>query len=172
MTDTAQSITLRDATIADLPLLQHWDRQQHVIDCDPNDDWDWGTELQRKPHWRQQLVAELDGRPIGFVQIIDPAEEETQYWGDVPKNLKAIDIWIGEQEDLGKRYGTIMMQKTIELCFADENVTGILIDPLVGNKKAIRFYERLGFEFLENRIFGEGDECAVYMLQRKNYTTR
>ena len=28
-------IQLRQATIADLPLLRHWDERQHVIESDP-----------------------------------------------------------------------------------------------------------------------------------------
>lgn len=162
------NIALRPATINDLPYLEHWDQQQHNIDSDPNDDWDWETELIRTPPWREQLMAELDGRPLGFVQIIDAAEEETHYWGDVDTGLKAIDIWIGEAEDLGKGYGTIMMKLAISRCFESPDVKGILIDPLESNLKARRFYERLGFKFVENKRFGE-DDTAVYFLSRKDW---
>ncbi|CAD5256140.1 MULTISPECIES: GNAT family N-acetyltransferase [unclassified Imperialibacter] len=68
-------IKLRTATIQDLPLLLHWDEQPHVIASDPDDEWGWESELKKTPPWREQLVAELDGRPIGFVQIIDPEKE-------------------------------------------------------------------------------------------------
>lgn len=104
-------ITLRKANLDDMSLLQHWDNQQHNIDSDPNDDWNWESELKRDPYWREQLVAECNGRPIGFIQIIDPAREESKYWGDVAPDLRAIDIWIGEKEDLGKGYGTVMMNQ-------------------------------------------------------------
>lgn len=165
---TQANITLREATIEDLALLQHWDQQEHTIASDPNDDWDWEKELPRSPSWRKQLIAELNNRPLGFIQIIDPFLEETHYWGDVSENLRAIDIWIGEKNDLGKGYGTIMMQKAIELCFANKDVTAILIDPLVSNTKAIRFYERLGFKFLQHRTFDK-DDCAVYQLLRSHW---
>ncbi|MEJ8841827.1 GNAT family N-acetyltransferase [Lacibacter sp. H375] len=163
-----QIITLRAGTIEDLPILEYWDEQQHVIDCDPSDDWEWATELPKQVPWREQLMAELNGRPIGFIQIIDPALEETHYWGDVEQNLRAIDIWIGEKEHLGKGYGTRMMQLAIERCFAEKNVSAILIDPLITNTAARRFYERLGFRFVENRTFGN-DETAVYILERSNW---
>lgn len=156
-------VTLRPARPDDAPLLRHWDEQPHVIASDPNDEWHWEAELPRRPPWREMLIAEADGEPIGFVQIIDPAEEETHYWGDVPPHLRAIDIWIGEQEQLGRGYGTEMMQQSIARCFADPRVTAILIDPLASNTRAIRFYERLGFTFVEARRFGE-DDCLVYRL--------
>ncbi|MEQ9168593.1 MAG: GNAT family N-acetyltransferase [Fulvivirga sp.] len=89
-------ITLRPATINDLELVKYWDTQQHVIGCDPDDDWNWEEELTQDPEWREQLIAELNGEPLGFIQIIDPYLEESHYWGDVAKSKRAIDIWIGE----------------------------------------------------------------------------
>lgn len=161
-------IQFRYANIHDLPLLQHWDKQPHNIASDPNDDWNWEEELPRYPTWRKQLIAELKGRPIGFVQIIDPLQEETKYWGDVPANMRAIDIWIGEASDLGKGYGTIMMQLVIDICFSEQDVTAIIIDPIETNARAIKFYESLGFRFLEKRTFGE-DVCAVYKLLKSDW---
>jgi aminoglycoside 6'-N-acetyltransferase len=158
-------ITLRLASINDLRLLLHWDRQQHVIDCDPDDAWNCQLELQRNPPWREQLMAELDGKPIGFVQIIDPLEEETHYWGKVEMNKRAIDIWIGEEHNLNRGYGTIMMKLAIDKCFHNPQVNGILIDPLKSNINAHRFYERLGFTFIEERVFDD-TVCFVYELQR------
>jgi aminoglycoside 6'-N-acetyltransferase len=158
-------VTLRPANPGDLELLRHRDGQPHTVASDPNDDWGWETELARDPPWREQLIGEVDGRPVGFVQIIDPAEEDSHYWGDVPPNLRAIDIWIGEASDLNRGYGTAMMRLAIARCFAAPEVTAILIDPLASNTAAHRFYERLGFRFVERRRFG-GDDCFVYRLER------
>lgn len=159
------AIILRKATIIDLSLLQYWDTQQHVIDCDPDSDWNWEKELQRDPYWREQLIAEYEGRAIGFIQIIDPFHEEDHYWGDVEQDVRAIDIWIGEKDDLNKGFGTTMMLLAIEKCFAVPEVKKILIDPLKSNTKAHRFYERLGFKKIEERYF-EDDLCVIYELKR------
>ena len=158
---------LRPATPDDLELLRRWDEQAHVVASDPNDDWGWETELARQPDWREQLIAELDDRPVGFVQIIDPAREDSRYWGDVPANLRAVDIWIGEEADLGKGYGTAMMRLALERCFAAPGVVAVLVDPLAANTRAHRFFERLGFRFVERRRFG-ADDCCVYRLGRRN----
>lgn len=159
---------LRAATLADLPLLRRWDEKPHVRASDPNDDWDWEVELGRAPPWREQLIAEEKGRPIGFLQILDPALEESHYWGAVPENLRAIDIWIGEEADLGRGYGTEMMRLALARCFADPQVEAVLLDPLASNIRAHRFYERLGFRFVERRRFGE-DDCFVYRLGRNRW---
>lgn len=162
-------ITLRPATLDDLELLRRWDEQPHVIESDPNDDWGWEVELARTPEWREQLIAELDGRPLGFIQIIDPALEESHYWGEeVAPDLRAIDIWIGEAGDLGRGYGTRMMEMAIERCFAVPEVRAVIIDPLESNTRAHRFYQRLGFRPIERRRFGM-DDCLVHELTREEW---
>ena len=160
---------LRRATLADLPTLRHWDQQPHVIAASGDDGgWDWENEIPRDVDWAEMLIAEEGGRPIGFIQIIDPASEESHYWGDAEENLRAIDIWIGEAADLGKGYGTQMMRLAIDRCFADTAVTAVLIDPLAANTRAHRFYERLGFKRIERRMFGD-DDCFVYRLARADW---
>ena len=163
-------MNLRPATLADLNLLQYWDEQPHVIASNPNDKWDWEVELHHKSEGREQLIAEINGRPIGFIEITDPARDDSNYWGNVAVNLRAIDIWIGSETDLGKGYGTKMMQLALERCFADSlvTVTAVLVEPLASNTRAHRFYERLGFQFVEQRKFGL-DECFVYRLNRADW---
>ena len=161
-------MNLRTATLHDLALLKYWDEQPHVIAADPNDDWGWEVELSQSFYWREYLIAEIEGGPIGFIQIIDPAQEESHYWGEVEEKLRAIDIWIGEAHNLNKGYGTQMMKLALARCFANLEVVAVLIDPLISNTQSHRFYERLGFQFLENRRFGQ-DECRVYRLNRVDY---
>ena len=166
--ESSFSVTLRPATLGDLELLRRWDEQPHVIESDPNDDWGWEVELGRSPDWREQLIAELEGRPIAFVQIIDPEREDSHYWGDISSGFRAVDIWIGEAADLGKGYGTQIMQQVLNRCFSDPMVNAVLIDPLASNVRSHRFYERLGFRFLERRRFGV-DDCCVYQLTREDW---
>ena len=161
-------IKLRPASITDLPVLLYWDQQQHVIDCDPDSEWNWEEELKSEFLWREQLIAELDDNPIGFIQIIDPHAEESHYWGDIAENLRAIDIWIGEKENLRKGYGTMMMRMAVKRCFENKKVKAVLVDPLETNIEAHSFYKRLGFVFVERRIFGN-DKCVVYRLDREHW---
>lgn len=155
---------LREATPEDLQLLQYWDEQPHVIEADPNDHWHWATELKRKPSWRSQLIAEEEGNPIGFVQIIDPSREDSNYWGGLSGEYRAIDIWIGEANNIGRGYGSKMMRLAIKQCFSQSGVTKIVVDPLVSNRRARAFYEKLGFKYIEDRMFGS-DNCAIYQLE-------
>lgn len=160
---------LRQATTADADLLRRWDEEPRVQAAsgdDPAEDWD--AVLGEDSPFSEILIAEHDGRPIGALRIIDPAQEETHYWGDVPDNLRAIDVWIGAAADRGRGFGTCMMTLAINRCFAAPRVSAILIDPLATNTAAHRFYERLGFRFVEQRRFGN-DECCVYRLERQSW---
>lgn len=165
-------VSLRHATSQDLTLLQHWDTQPHVIAAGGEDDRvDWPAELSRQVSWQEILVAEFDGRPIGVIQIIDPREEESHYWGEIETNLKAIDIWIGEAQDLGRGLGTKMMACALDRCFAAATTKAVVIDPLASNEGAIRFYQRFGFQLQERRRFGN-DDCMVMRLSRQAWETR
>lgn len=159
------ALTFRLATLDDVSTLRAWDEKPHVIESDPNDDWQWEEELRRSPPWREQWIALLGDRPLGFIQIIDPALEDSHYWGDVAPGHRAIDLWIGEEDLLGQGHGTRMMQFAIDRCFAAPEVRAILIDPLASNTRAHRFYERLGFEPVGPRRFGD-DDCLVFLLRR------
>lgn len=174
--DIDPRITLRPMTHADVPLLDHWDRQPHVMSATSDDpdqpkafgDTYWPSELALVGPDYLYFIAEIDGRPIGALQIIDPNTESTHYWGEIEPNLRAIDIWIGAADDLGKGYGETMMRRAFQLCFSDPNVIAIVIDPLASNRRAHAFYQRLGFVPEGRRMFGD-DDCLVHRLTRQTW---
>lgn len=160
---------LRSARMEDIPTLRHWDVQPHVVASGAGG-WEWEEMISTQVHWRELLIAEVDGQPKGFLQIIDPALEDTHYWGDCGPGLRAIDIWIGEAADTGRGLGTEMMNAAFARCFADPAVRSILIDPQATNTEAHRFYRRLGFEFVRQQTFGT-DLCFVFELTRARWRT-
>ena len=150
-------------------MLERWDAAPHVVvNAGEDRGWDWPVELEQLAAWRELLIAELDGWPIGFIQIIDPEYEETQYWGPTGPGYRAIDIWIGEAGMLGQGHGTAMMRLALEHCFAPAEVRAVLVDPLAANTRAHRFYQRLGFRPVERRRFGP-DDCLVHRLERGDW---
>ncbi|MEM7458881.1 MAG: GNAT family N-acetyltransferase [Pseudomonadota bacterium] len=171
------TVILRPATPADVPHLERWDHEPHVIVATSDDpdadvafeDAEWHEEICSDDPASAYFIAEVDGRPIGAMQVIDPALERTHYWGqNCPPNLRAMDIWIGEKDCLGKGYGAQMMAIAINRAFAEPDVDAIVIDPLNSNTDAHRFYQRLGFRPLERRFF-EDDDCLVHRLDRADW---
>ena len=179
MKEKEKQITLRPATIDDLALLTAWDQEEHVIVSDPDSDWEWEKNLHTPPVWCKQYIAEVVGKAIGFVQIMDPIlEEEYHYWDDYlsqfekdnsnANTLRAIDIWIGEKEYLNKGFGRAMMNQAIDKCFACPSVNAILIDPLASNTDAQHFYQWFGFLYTTDFYF-DGDHTKVHRLSREDW---
>lgn len=171
-------IRLRPATFDDIPVLTAWDEEPHVQAAghdgegeDSENDHYWHHELSMQSDVYQYFIAELSGRPLGAMLLIDPHREPTHYWGTIEPNLRALDIWIGAKEDLGQGYGEVMMRLAFQRCFASPLVTAILIDPLLSNTRAHSFYQRLGFVPEGARRFGQ-DECLVHRLTRAVWESR
>jgi aminoglycoside 6'-N-acetyltransferase len=59
-TKTSPTLVLRDATAADAPLLRRWDEDPDMLASDPDDAWNWETELGVVHAWRAWISP---GRP-------------------------------------------------------------------------------------------------------------
>ncbi|MEQ7155179.1 GNAT family N-acetyltransferase [Brevundimonas aurifodinae] len=173
------TLTLRPATVADADTLATWDREPHVIACSSDDadaevafgGIEWAEELTVSAYDSHYVIAEVEGEPVGVMQICDPHTEPTHYWGEIEPNLRAIDIWIGPAHWLNRGVGTAMMSQMIDRCFAEPAVEAIVIDPLNSNVAAHRFYQRLGFRPEGRRMFDD-DDCLIHRLTRSGWEAR
>jgi aminoglycoside 6'-N-acetyltransferase len=164
-------ITHRLANSDDAKLLREWDKRPHLqLSSNPESDWEYEKQLELNPDWRDWWMAELNGKPFGFMQIMICGADPEDYWewGPAPRTAKAIDIWIGEENLLGQGLGTHMMAFAVKNCFSDPLIETILIDPLNSNTRAHKFYEKCGFSFLEYRTFGT-DHCKIYKMKRADW---
>ena len=161
-------VELRPMRVDDVPWIERWDDDPEVAAAlgDPAADWyDWPTEIERVVSWRELLIAEENGRPIGFVQLLDAHGDDEQYWGDVEPDTWAIDIWIGAPADRGRGLGAQTMQAALDRVFDERGASTVVIDPRVTNQRAIDFYRRQGFEPVGERFFGD-DHCLVMAFER------
>ena len=157
-------VDLRLAVAADIPTLERWESADHVVAISGDDEpWDWSVEIDVP--WQEVWVAEVEGRAIGVVVLLDAHAEPSGYWGDVSPGTYAIDIWIGEPDALHRGYGTLMMRHALDRAFNEHDANEILIDPLETNLDAIGFYKHLGFTEVGPRRFGT-DDCLVLQMDR------
>ena len=94
---------------------------------------EWAPDVQRGEH-TTPYIAELEGRPIGYVQLVDVQ----------PNGSWAFDLFLGETDLWGKGLGTEMSCSAIKALLA-QGARRIVIDPRVVNKRAVRVYEKVGF---------------------------
>ena len=161
-------ITMRPASLSDAAYLHAWDQLPHIKKLYGDDEWwDWPVELACVEEWRDMYIAEHDGTAFGFLQIMRTDTDPHHYWGDLDGSNRAIDIWIGPADYLGRGFGTEMMNWAIAQCFADESVKTIWIDPHHDHLSAHRFYQRFGFQPVETKMMGE-TLTLVHKLDR-NY---
>ena len=79
--------------------------------------------------------------------------------------VRGIDQSLANASQLGKGLGTKLVRALVELLFNDPEVTKIQTDPSPSNLRAIRCYEKAGFERQGTATTPDGP--AVYMVQTR-----
>ena len=89
----------------------------------------------------------LNGEPIGYAQSYVALEAGTDGGKKKPiQEVRGIDQSLANASQLGKGLGTKLVRALVELLFNDPEVTKIQTDPSPSNLRAIRCYEKAGFE--------------------------
>lgn len=146
----------RPVTRADLPMIKAWLAQPHIAE------W-WGDPESEIASIAEHidsisvepLIVELNGKPIAYLQSYDPHMEDDHPYQDQPFGTLGIDLSIGPAALVGKGHGSAILMQFVEELF-EEGVPRVIIDPDPSNKRAIRAYEKAGFEAFDTRetIYG------------------
>ena len=84
--------------------------------------------------------------PIGYAQSYVALEVGTDGGRRNRSRVRGIDQSLANASQLGKGLGTKLVRALVELLFNDPEVTKIQTDPSPSNLRAIRCYEKAGFE--------------------------
>lgn len=97
------------------------------------------------------FIILLYEQPVGFIQSCDLYAYRTLcpkpkgvFTHEEPGTF-CFDLFIAEEELLGKGYGTKIVEHFAQMLRDDFKAKKILIDPAVDNRRAIRCYEKAGF---------------------------
>lgn len=131
----------------------------------------------RRPHWRQwwgEVETELgyirdmvegrdstrpflflrDREPIGYIQawrirdhLVEPWISKAPWMLKVPAGSIGVDLSVGLEDNLGRGLGSAALKAFVKMLIA-EGCRDIIIDPDAANARAIRAYEKAGFEAL------------------------
>lgn len=111
------------------------------------------------------FIIYFDDTPIGYIQYYnayDFPRDECQL-NNLPKSLAAIDMFIGDENYLGKGIGA----QSLEL-FLDSHVFAkfdyALVDPDSSNLAAIKTYENVGFKPFDDQT----SESVILMVKPRN----
>ena len=95
-----------------------------------------------------------DGKPIGFIQYY--LHNETTI---------GLDMWIGILKERNKGYGTEALKQMVQLIHQRHpHVKELFIDPEPENKRAVRCYQKAGFQYSGEIIDDDGDKCLLLKI--------
>jgi hypothetical protein len=103
--------------------------------------------------------AELDGKIIGYLKV-NVGQSQTEI---KDKNALEIERIYVLKEFHGKRVGQILYDKAIQLA-KEKSVEYVWLGVWEQNPRAIRFYEKNGFEAFDKHIFKLGNDEQTDMF--------
>jgi len=147
--------TWRLVTPQDFPLLERWLAAPHVARWWNHEtsaeavERDFGPSARREEP-NEDLLASLDGVPVGLVQ--------RSFWHDYPEYVEemapimavplramTIDYLIGDAANVGRGIGTHMIRSALERLWADrEDATCVIVPVHADNVASWRMLEKAG----------------------------
>lgn len=106
----------------------------------------------------QFIICTWQKEPVGSVYLrdIDREHRKAEY-----------GIFIGEEEELGKGYGTQAAQMMIQYAFEELKLHKLMLRVLAGNDRAKKSYEKAGFvqeAYLKDEVCIEGSYRDVILM--------
>src|SRR3954469_12303049 len=147
---------------ADLPLIRRWLETPHASEWwhDPAEQFELVSGDLDHPDMAQYIVA-LDGRRFAYMQCYRLSDWNTGF-GRQPAGTRGLDQFIGDIDMLGRGHGSAFIRNFAERLLA-MGTPRVVIDPDPANTRAIRAYQKAGFE--KDRIVDTPDGPALLMVR-------
>jgi aminoglycoside 6'-N-acetyltransferase len=158
----APEYAFRPMTPADLPSIERWLALPHVRQWwgDPAEQYKLVSGDLDEPAMDQYIVS-VTGNPFGYLQCYDLTAWNSGF-GTQPLGTRGIDLFIGEPTMIERGHGSALIR-----CFTEDRLTQgvprMVTDPDPANRRAIRAYEKAGFE--RDRVVETSDGPALLMVR-------
>mgnify|MGYP000235105090 FL=1 len=160
---TADTYEFRPMTAADLPLVLRWLQQPHVVQ------W-WGNTHEQfelvsgdlEIEAMDQYIVETGGWPFGYIQCYDLRAWPDHGFGEHPGGTFGVDQFIGEPDMVDRGHGSRFIRAFIERLLAN-GAPRVVTDPDPENARAVRAYEKAGFEKVD--LVDTPDGIALLMVR-------
>jgi RimJ/RimL family protein N-acetyltransferase len=157
-------ITLRPFADTDMALMERWLYASHVQAWYEHPE-EWLMELRERDgefSFITHIIAEINGRPIGFCQYYDCwHSKEYEDWGiDIPSEgrIFSIDYLVGEPECLRRGFGKAMIALMLER-LRGIGADRVLVLPDAKNTASNRALEANGFSWDGERYILQLDQA-------------
>ncbi len=162
---TAQAYSFRPMKPADLGMARRWLATPDVVRWwgDPDEQIALLAEDLGEPLMRQWIVSQA-GRPFAYVQDYDPLSWGIRAFDGLPPGARGLDPFIGEPDMLNRGHGSAFLRAHVDGLFA-AGTPAAFIDPDPANARAIRAYEKAGFNAVGETLDAQG-ETVLLMVRR------
>jgi len=170
--------SFRPLTRHDLPLLHEWLNRPHVAVW-----WEGavsfeyvqqthGVDLDSHVIW--QYLACLDGEPVGYVQLYRVMGADPEWWTEeTDPGARGVDQYLANEDQLGRGLGSEMVRQFLARIFSDDpTVTKVQTDPSPRNGRAIRAYEKAGFQRLRELVTPDGPALLMLVTRAEHDAAR
>jgi len=149
-------------TTADLPTVGHWLAQPHVREWwgDPAEQYALVSGDLDEPAMDQFIVS-VGGDDFGYLQCYDLTAWNSGF-GEQPEGTRGIDLFIGEPGKIERGHGSGLIRAFVDGRLA-KGLPRIVTDPDPENPRAIRAYEKAGFEKVH--LVDTPDGIALLMVR-------
>ena len=158
----APDYLFRPMTSGDLPLVRRWLALPHVREWwgQPEEQYSLVSGDLDEPAMDQYIFSTA-GSPFAYLQCYDLTAWNSGF-GPHPAGTLGIDLLIGEPGMIERGHGSALVR-----CFVDDRLQKgaprIVTDPDPANGRAVRAYEKAGFE--KDRMVETPDGPALLMIR-------
>jgi aminoglycoside 6'-N-acetyltransferase len=149
-------------TAADLPMIKRWLALPHVREWwgDPDEQYQLVSGDLDEPAMDQFIVS-AGGSDFAYIQCYDLTAWNSGF-GVHPAGTRGIDQFIGEPDVVGRGHGSAFIRAFTERVLSD-GAPRVVTDPDPANTRAIRAYEKAGFEKVH--LVDTPDGIALLMVR-------
>lgn len=159
------SLRLMEDTMEDYVAMRNWFLEPEL------QEWVWCDEKGEPPVLLERVIEKYGSRiknptdvfpyfilkdeePIGFIQYYKKDEVTI-----------GLDMWIGILKERNHGYGTEALKQMVELIHKKHpQIKEVFIDPEIENKRAIRCYQKAGFQDFGEIIDEELAPCLLLKI--------
>ena len=152
-----EDLRVRTLMPKDRPFLLKWLTDDRVLEFYGGRDQNF-TELDIIREYYEEdkeiatrLIVECNDIPIGYVQVYDMIDEfyDSYHYDKRNEIVYCMDQFIGEPDYWNRGIGTRFMKMILEYLVTEKSANAVILDPHQNNLRAVRMYEKVGFEIVD-----------------------
>lgn len=126
-------------------------------------------EFFQENDYVKRCIIEYENTSIGYIQYYEVEEEYREKYGyEHGDTIYGMDQFIGEPMFWNKGIGTLLVKSMVQYIMDELKADSVIMDPQTWNKRAIRCYEKSGFQkikLLPQHEYHEGAYRDCWLIE-------